>query len=323
MAVARENKGILRGIAMNDLKRLIDWAFYSLIPLTLLSLAAGLLSDSLTILTVAIDSGLSLIVSYFAFYSIRVVLQQNVFSFPYGTGKLENFSSFLYGSLMIPTSLFILYFSISRFFSPPTDINFGMTQVSTIPQFLRSLILLVAASRLIRKEKTPSPMLESYHTNFHVALVSDLTILVAFFFAFLLVQWDMARIANYIDPVFSLIIGVYMLYHGCRLLVANFKSLINLPLPESDQLKIMSVLARNFDKYDNIGNLYTMSSGRTRFVELELVLPSNTDIREVAALRLAIEKDLQELFEDIRFTLIPLPSAEPVPVVAPNQPSVP
>ena len=291
---------------MEDLKRLIDWAFFSLLPLTVLSLVSGVLADSLTIITISIDSGLSLIVNFFAFYSIRVILKKNVFMFPYGTGKLENFSSFLYGALMVPTSVFILYFAVSRFLTPPTHINFGLTQLSSVPQFLRSLLLFIWAVKLLKKHGTESPMVMSYYVNFKVTLFSDIGIILAFIAAFILNHLGYRYLAYTIDPLFSMLIGVYMFYHGVQLLVSNFKSLINLPLPEEDQLKIMQVLTKNFDRYENIGNIYTNRSGKTRFVEIELFLAPQSDISEVMDLKNSLEKELNNHFDDFRFILIPL-----------------
>jgi cation diffusion facilitator family transporter len=291
---------------MEDLKRLIDAALISLLPLTVLSCVMGILSDSLTILTVSIDSGLSLIVNFFAFYSIRLVLKQNIFMFPYGAGKLENFSSFLYGTLMIPTSMFILYFAISRFMTPPKTINFGMTQLASIPQFLRSLVLFVWTVRLLKNKATESPILDSYYINFKVTLLSDLSIIVAFAAAFVLNHLNYHKVAYAIDPVFSCLIGVYMLYNGIQLLSHNFKSLINLPLPESDQFKIMKVLTEQFDSYENIGNIYTSRSGKTRFIEIELYLKKQTSFSDITHLRELLTQSLKMHFHDVRFILIPL-----------------
>lgn len=48
--------------------------------------------------------GLSLIVQIFAFKSIRTILKSNVMKFPYGTGKLENFSSIVFCGISLEYS---------------------------------------------------------------------------------------------------------------------------------------------------------------------------------------------------------------------------
>jgi divalent metal cation (Fe/Co/Zn/Cd) transporter len=91
---------------LSDLRLVVYWGVGTLIPLTILFIAIGLISDSLTIFAVAIDYGLSIIVNIFAFAAIRIMLKKNIFTFPYGVGKLENFTSLLYGTLLMPTGFF-------------------------------------------------------------------------------------------------------------------------------------------------------------------------------------------------------------------------
>ena len=109
----------------------------------------------------------------------------------------------------------------------------------------------------------------------------------------------------------SLLLSLYMLYTGVTLTVGNFKILMDLPLPEAEQLKIMSVLAREFQNYENVGNIYTRRSGRQRFVDIELYLKADTSVQDIMRLQTRMQKHLEEHFEDVKFSLIPLPS--PVP----------
>ena len=80
-------------------------------------------------------------------------------------------------------------------------------------------------------------------------------------------------------------------------------------LPEEDQLKIMAILAQEYNYYENIGNIYTRFSGKTRFIELELYLKKDLSLEEITLLGQRIESQLRKQFQDIRFILIPLPDA--------------
>jgi cation diffusion facilitator family transporter len=290
--------------SLPELKRLVDLTLYSMIPLMILSAITGILSNSMTILAVAFDYGLSFIVQLFAFKSIRTIVKSNVIKFPYGTGKLENFSAIVYGALAIPASLFIIYSSITRFILPPV-ISFGIAQIPLIPNLIRSVMLFRKAKKL--KETSKSPMVHSYYVNFKVTLIIDISILASLSVIFLLVNTEAGQIAPMIDPVVSAFLGVYMLYCGVALTIGNFKVLIDFPLPEEDQLKIMAILAQEYSCYENIGNIYTRFSGKTRFIELELYLKKDLSLDEITRLRQRIESQLKQHFQDIRFVLIPLP----------------
>jgi ferrous-iron efflux pump FieF len=290
--------------SLPDLKRLVDLTLYSMIPLMILSAITGILSNSMTILAVAFDYGLSFIVQLFAFRSIRTIIKSNIIKFPYGTGKLENFSAIVYGALAIPASLFIIYSSITRFILPPA-ISFGIAQIPLVPNLIRSLILFWKARKL--RQTSKSPMVHSYYVNFKVTAIIDTSLMVSLNVIFLLVNLGYGQIAPMIDPLVSSLLGVYMLYCGVTLTVGNFKVLIDFPLPEEDQLKIMAILAKEYNYYQNIGHIYTRFSGKTRFIELELYLKKDVSLEEITCLRQRIENQLKQHFQDVRFVLIPLP----------------
>jgi divalent metal cation (Fe/Co/Zn/Cd) transporter len=97
-----------------------------------------------------------------------------------------------------------------------------------------------------------------------------------------------------------------MLFSGVRLTISNFKVLIDLPLAEIDQLKIMGILAEEYDNYKNLGNIYTRSSFKTRFIEVELYFKKGATIKEIMNLKERMKKRLQKNFPNLQFVLIPL-----------------
>ncbi len=295
--------------SLHELKKLVDQTLYSMIPLMILYLAIGLLSNSMTILAVTFDYGLSLIVQLFAYKSIRTIIKSNTFKFSYGTGKLENFSAIVYGALAIPVALFIIYSSLTRFIFPP-EIAIGIAQIPLIPNLLRSLYLFEKSRRL--NKISESPMVKSYYVNFKVTAIINVSILVSLSTAFVLASLGQSQIALILDPAISTILGAYMLFCGASLTIGNFKILIDYSLPEADQLKIITALSKYYENYENIGNIYTRFSGKTRIIEVELYLREELSLKEITALKLEIEKTLREYFFDLHFVLIPL--SEPVTV---------
>jgi cation diffusion facilitator family transporter len=296
--------------SLPELKKLVDITLYSILPLFVLTIVTGILSNSMTILAIAFDYGLSFIVQLFAFRSIRTIVKSNVLKFPYGTGKLENFSAIVYGSLAIPASLFIIYSSITRFNMAPA-VFFGIAQIPLIPNLVRSILLFRKARQLNAVSK--SPMVHSYYVNFKVTSMIDVGVFASFSVVLLLASLGLEQIAYFIDPAVSSILGAYMLFCGFNLTVANYRVLVDFPLPEADQLKIMAILAQEYSDYEDIGNIYTRFSGKTRFIELELYFKKDLSLAEITAIGQKIESRLLERFPDLRFVLIPLcekPSSE-------------
>jgi divalent metal cation (Fe/Co/Zn/Cd) transporter len=81
----------------------------------------------------------------------------------------------------------------------------------------------------------------------------------------------------------------------------------------------MNILAQEYNDYENIGNIYTRFSGKTRFIELELYLKKELSMEEMTNLKQRIEKRLQQHFQDLRFVLIPICEENSANQTAPNK----
>ena len=149
-------------------------------------------------------------------------------------------------------------------------------------------------------------MVHSYYVNFKVSTIIDISVLTSLSVVLLLVNLGHGYIAYVIDPTVSSLIGAYMLFCGVTLTIGNFRVLIDFPLPEADQLKIMAILAQEYSGYENIGNIYTRFSGKTRFIELELYFRKDLSLEEITNQGQRIESLLRQHFRDLRFVLIPL-----------------
>jgi hypothetical protein len=86
--------------------------------MTLLKLAAGLLSGSLGVLSDAAHSGLDLVGSALTFFSVQVSDKPADEDHTYGHGKFENFSSFGEVLLMAVSSAWIIWEAIQRILHP-------------------------------------------------------------------------------------------------------------------------------------------------------------------------------------------------------------
>src|SRR5580700_1247658 len=82
--------------------------------MTLLKLAAGLLSGSLGVLSDAAHSGLDLVGSALTFFSVRVSGKPADEDHPYGHGKIENLSAFVETGLMVISCVWITYEAVNR-----------------------------------------------------------------------------------------------------------------------------------------------------------------------------------------------------------------
>jgi cation diffusion facilitator family transporter len=290
-----------------ELKNLVFWIFATLIPLTALTVIAGILSDSLAIASVAVGSIASLLLHLFNMKSIGIILSQNTFNYPYGTGKLENFSGFLYAAIVVPGALFIIYSAFDRFMHPSlTEIDFGIVQALLAITLARDVWFLRRAARICRRFPDFSPMTGSYRLMMKLAMVEDISIFAGMFLGYWILAAGHGAAAVMADLIVAVIAASYMMYCAIDTLVRNFRSLVDMPLPEAEQLLIINALTADFDSWEGIGNIYSQLSGSTRMIQIELYVDADTKAREIEALQCRIRERLLLRFNKLQFHLIPL-----------------
>lgn len=289
-----------------ELKRFILWMLWSMVLQIIFTVGFQIFSGSLTLGAVLIESTASLLLHVFNLIIIRIILRHNPFSHPYGTGKLENFAGFLYAILAIPGGLWILVSAYNTCIGPLQVVNLGFAAVPMFIFLIRAYCLFLFVRRIAQRQSQPSPMTIAYVVNMKVTTISDAMMLLGLLIGYVVSLTKNSGIAIYFDVGIALFIGLYMLYSAVQVLLANFKSLVDMPLPEQDQLIILQALTAHFNAYEDIGNIFSQLSGSTRLIQIELYVKPGTTAKEINQLMNNIQKHLKHHFEKMVFHLIPL-----------------
>ena len=293
---------------LDELEKLSRIALVALLPLTAAFVLTGYLANSLTIGSMALENGASIIVQLFAYQSIRAMRSADPIRFPHGTGKLENFSGFLYGALTIPTACYILFHAVQNLIHPADHVAFGLAQLPLLPSLLVNIYIFRFALRLSRRHE--SPLVQSYLIDYRVAVWFDAIVILAMAAGLALNLVGARSYAAYIDPAFSVGIALYMLRAAVGQLLSNFRVLIDLPMPEPEQLQIMRVLAEEFEAYEQVGSIRTRRSGTQRLVEIELYFTGSVDVKAVSALNARMQEKLHGKLGDVKLSILVRESAE-------------
>jgi len=290
------------------LYRLMLWGYCSPLPICAMYIVSAWLSRSTALGVYAVQCPIAITVQTFSIYAIRQTIGQNTFKFPYGAGKLENFSAFLCGVLYVPTGLYMVWDATLRIVHP-RDVGYVLGLIPIVISAVRMVILYRAVRRLAHGSVAPSPILRAYLIDYRVGMLGDLGVIVAFAMGWLLVYSGLSAVGNRVDPLIGLALAVYMVWVGAWLVWRNFRALMDLPLPESEQLRVMRALAAHYAGYEAIGTVYTRSSGKLRFVEIELMFPGDRTVAEIRSLGEAMEQSLAAEMPGLTFRIIPVRSA--------------
>src|SRR6516225_1470218 len=132
--------------------------------MTLLKLAAGIISGSLGVLSDAAHSGLDFAGAALTFFSVRVSDKPADEDHTYGHGKIENISSFFEAGLMAISCAWIIWEAIHRIVRNSTDLRHSLWPVlvllgSISVDFWRSRRLQAVADRT----GSPALAVDAFH----------------------------------------------------------------------------------------------------------------------------------------------------------------
>ena len=285
--------------------RVMLWGYVTLFPLMILFVAVAVIANSSAVFVYSVNFAITIAVQGFSIYAMRQVMRENPFRFPYGAGKLENFAAFLGGVLNVPSGIYVACAASLRLIDPE-HVGYGLSMIPIAVEAARMVVLYASVSRLARRTRDPAPLLQAYLLDWRVNVLSDCGVLVAFAAGWLLVVNGMETLGDRLDPLIALAISVYMIWVGVILVRRNFRALMDLPLPEEEQLRVMKVLAAHYADFEAIGTLYTRSSGKRRFVEIELAFAGERTLDELMALSAHMEEALAAGVPELTFRVIPV-----------------
>lgn len=249
--------------------------------LIVLKLIAGAVTGSVAIVTEAIHSGIDLVASVVAYFSVRKAGEPADESHRYGHDKIENLAAAIEGMLILVGSAIIVFESVRRLIagSDVERLGFGIAVVG----FCAVANLVVSASIARTARETQSPALEGDAAHLRTDAFTSLAVLAGL----VLVQ---VTGAEWLDPVAALLVAVAIVTAGVRILMRSSRVLVDEALPAEERAAIEAEV-RAFGGRGVAGyhKLRTRRGGSRRYVDLHLQFRSGTTLEEAHATAHAIQ----------------------------------
>src|SRR3954453_16538005 len=183
--------------------------------MTLLKLAAGLVSGSLGVLSDAAHSALDLAGAALTFFSVRVSDKPADEDHTYGPGKIENISSLAEAALMVVSCPGIIWEAIKRILDHNAELHHSLWPVLVL---LASIAVDWWRSRQLRDvaERSGSPALATDAFHFASDIWATLAVLVGLGACWLGMEFDIPRL-RHADPAAAIVVSVMILRITFRL----------------------------------------------------------------------------------------------------------
>jgi cation diffusion facilitator family transporter len=177
--------------------------------MTLLKLAAGLLSGSLGVLSDAAHSGLDLAGAALTFFSVRVSDKPADEDHTYGHGKVENISAFVEAGLMAVSCAWIIWEALQRIAGGGVELHHSLWPVLVL---LTSIAVDYWRSRQLRAvaQRTGSPALATDAFHFASDIWSTLAVLAGLAATWAGQQFGIAWL-RYADPFAAIVVSLMIL----------------------------------------------------------------------------------------------------------------
>lgn len=248
--------------------------------MTLLKLAAGLLSGSLGVLSDAAHSGLDLAGAALTYFSVRVSDKPADADHTYGHGKVENISSFAEAGLMAVSCVWIIYEAVVRMVNHTVELHHSVWPVLVL---ITSIAVDYWRSRKLRDvaRRTGSPALATDAFHFASDIWSTVAVLGG-----LGASWIGARlhieILRYADPFAAIVVSLMILRLTLHLTRDTIGALTD-QIPAETRDRLISEV-ETVDGVLAVEQARVRRSGAAYFADLTLALPRKSTFEHTGEL---------------------------------------
>lgn len=257
----------------------------AIIGLVALKVTVGLIIGSISVLSDALDSAMDLLGALFAWLAVSFAARPADRDHPYGHGKIESVSGIVEAGLIIVAAGFITFEAIRRLGGDYEVTNVGLGIAATAI----SLAVNVAVGLHLRRvaRRTVSPALEAAAQHRISDILTSLGVLIG-----LVLLWVTPW--AFLDSAAALGVAAVITWTGRNLFLRAYHDLIDTRLSNEEEDAIRGVLGEHAGAFISYSDLRTRRSGRSRLVDLNVIVPRVESVARAHDLVDMIEAGIHE-----------------------------
>lgn len=259
---------------------------------------AGILSGSVSIMSEAIHSGMDLVASVIAFFSVVSSAKPADKDHPYGHGKIENISGAVEGLLIFVAAGMIIFESLKKI-SEPTEIENAsvailvMVAAAGVNFFVSRILYKVA-----KEEDSMALEADALHlkTDVYTALGVGLGLLLIKLTGFMI-----------LDPIVAILVALLIIKEAWELCKAALENLIDFRLTDEEEIEVANVIRGVMSKYReqllDYHKLKTRKSGNKRHIDFHITVKPDLTVREAHDIVGCLKKEMNQKFLNTRVSI--------------------
>ncbi|MDD5240433.1 MAG: cation diffusion facilitator family transporter [Sulfuricella sp.] len=261
-----------------------------------LKFGAWYLTDSVSLLSDAIESVVNLSAGLIALTALTIAARPADADHAYGHDKAEYFSSGAEGSLILVAAVAIIYTAVGRFLHPAELESLGPGLMVSILAAVLNLATAQAMLKVARKHDSITLEADALHLMTDVwtsvGVVAGLGVVM-----FAPKSWQI------LDPLMAVAVGLNIIYIGFSLLRRSWSGLMDAALPAEEVELIEREINRLLPAGMSFHNLRTRKSGARRFADFHLLVPGENSVNQAHELCDRIEEALHLALPNMAVTI--------------------
>jgi cation diffusion facilitator family transporter len=236
-----------------------------------LKLIAYLLTNSVGILSDALESGVNLVAAVVALIMIRIAEKPPDREHEFGHNKAEYFSSAVEGGLIVLAAFSIIWSAVPRIISPQPLENVGMGLLVAVGA---SLINLAASNILIKNgKKYNSITLEADGKHLMTDVLTSAGVLLGI---------GLIKVTGWmrLDGIVAIGVALNIIWTGYQLIKRSALGLLDTGFPKDEMDNIRRALEKYEQQNIKFHSLMTRQSGQRKFVFVHILMPGKMDIQQ-------------------------------------------
>ena len=279
-----------------------------------LKTGAWWLTDSVGLLSDALESLVNLAGAMFALAMVTVAAQPPDDDHPYGHHKAEYFSGGFEGVLILVAALAIIWAAVQRLITPQPLAALGWGIALSVVSSAMNGALAWAMLRKAREKR--SMALEADARHLYTDVWTSAGVVVGLL-AVTATGW------LWLDPLLAIAVAGNIAREGVMLVWRAADGLMDHALEPDVQAEIQRTLdgfAHQTIRFDHVS---TRRAGQRRFVDMHMHMPAGWSLGRAAALRLSVEQALMSAVPGLRASIQLLPTDVEAHIDDPTDPQDP
>jgi cation diffusion facilitator family transporter len=274
-------------MAIKSLKKFIYLSIVAAVMTISLKGAAFLLTDSVGLLSDALESCVNLIAALIALVVLHIAEKPADAEHAFGHSKAEYFSSAIEGGLIIAAACSIVWSAYPRLMDPKPLENVGIGLVISLAASLVNLFVAWVLLKEGKKSHSITLTADGKH------LMTDVWTSVGVLAAIGLVKLTGWLI---LDPIIAMVVALNIVWTGYRLMQQSARGLIDTAIPADERQEVEHI----FDHYRQTGiefhSLMTRQAGQRKFISVHILVPGEWTVQRGHDLLEIVEKEIRDHF---------------------------